>query len=570
MGLLGKFFDVAERHIKPISITVAGFCAVFCLVPFLPRNFIWDYREGIYLLKLLSPYVNLEGFGMKFFIYKDFEDVFGHNTLEIAFCILAVLGVVLFLKTDRKETRLLRFMYSIIFTVKAFALLGSLVIEIKTGFSNISLLTVLVIIAYAVWILVAFAGLKAITKSESPAKEVAQSAKVSRWQRLFHHIVDFFLSYLLFSYLIFNIWGDFFRDVASSSFGEPTALTLLAFACRFLYGVFCEAFLSATPAMILAGATIQDKNGNRPDFITIVGRTIFRFTPLEPVIYLLTGYLPHDKWTETAVVKVKGAGVRSRKYLLLFPLLIVFIGGPVLSLKAYNDYKSEQRWEREQMAEDKLLWHNFEKLDKNSVLVFNLVSGYDGYKYVKVEGVDGDNLELTPITYDGYSEPSGRKLAEIYNQMVEEGLYNLIPASKKALRKCVVKYGKNVPGQRVLMDEKMYRIKNIIRINEPKIELAGSVSRSTSGEVNIGIESTGQDCTLTKIELLEGKLDISTETPLALLAGEYSSYGFDLDLKNYTLGSDFKIRLTVETDKGEKYSFLLIGEDSRHTISPEF
>jgi uncharacterized RDD family membrane protein YckC len=73
------------------------------------------------------------------------------------------------------------------------------------------------------------------------------------------------------------------------------------------YHFFFEATLGRTPAKFLTGTRVVSASGARASTGQILGRTLARFVPFEPLSFLFGGNPPsgwHDKWSNTRVVKI--------------------------------------------------------------------------------------------------------------------------------------------------------------------------------------------------------------------------------------------------------------------------
>lgn len=73
------------------------------------------------------------------------------------------------------------------------------------------------------------------------------------------------------------------------------------------YHFIFEATLGRTPAKFLTGTRVVSASGARATTGQILGRTLARFVPFEPLSFLFGGNPPngwHDKWSNTRVVKM--------------------------------------------------------------------------------------------------------------------------------------------------------------------------------------------------------------------------------------------------------------------------
>ena len=87
--------------------------------------------------------------------------------------------------------------------------------------------------------------------------------------------------------------------------GIDSLFTILVFVLPFVYYVLCEHFLDGrTLTKFLTKTKVVKYDGSQPSFMNIVGRTLARYIPLEP-LSIFTG-LPHawhDSLSQTMVIR---------------------------------------------------------------------------------------------------------------------------------------------------------------------------------------------------------------------------------------------------------------------------
>ena len=117
---------------------------------------------------------------------------------------------------------------------------------------------------------------------------------VSGWARFVHFVMDYYLvpTGLLvltsFMQLQASLIGAFLPLIL---FIGP--FILLEFSCQKTIGKF------------LTGAIVVDEYGEKPDFMTIMKRSLIRLIPFEPFSYLGQDRGWHDRWTDTYVIHRK-------------------------------------------------------------------------------------------------------------------------------------------------------------------------------------------------------------------------------------------------------------------------
>jgi len=84
---------------------------------------------------------------------------------------------------------------------------------------------------------------------------------------------------------------------------------LFTFFLQVIYYVFFESLFQKTPGKFITGTKVTTEDGSKPDFGTIVKRTLIRFVPCDAIsIYTgqnlsKKGTWWHDRWTSTKVTR---------------------------------------------------------------------------------------------------------------------------------------------------------------------------------------------------------------------------------------------------------------------------
>lgn len=101
----------------------------------------------------------------------------------------------------------------------------------------------------------------------------------------------------LFGWRILDILYD-------SSFFSQNTLILINSACTLLYYVLFESFFQTTPGKFINNNVVVTNDGSKPSFLRILGRTLCRFIPLEPVLFYFGNRL-HDNLSNTGVYEAE-------------------------------------------------------------------------------------------------------------------------------------------------------------------------------------------------------------------------------------------------------------------------
>lgn len=106
----------------------------------------------------------------------------------------------------------------------------------------------------------------------------------------------YFIDFVLFTLLEISIFSYFEPD--------EDDMTLLCIITVFLYYFLFEWLTFATPGKWIIGTTVVKKDGSKPSFGHILGRTAARFIPFEAFTFLFYANW-HDKISGTKVIQVK-------------------------------------------------------------------------------------------------------------------------------------------------------------------------------------------------------------------------------------------------------------------------
>lgn len=86
---------------------------------------------------------------------------------------------------------------------------------------------------------------------------------------------------------------------------ELQDLTGIVFVITFGYYAGFEATLGRTPAKFLTGTKVVGESGGRPSVAQILGRTLARWFPFEPLSFFGRGRGWHDRWSGTRVISTR-------------------------------------------------------------------------------------------------------------------------------------------------------------------------------------------------------------------------------------------------------------------------
>lgn len=84
---------------------------------------------------------------------------------------------------------------------------------------------------------------------------------------------------------------------------ENPILSLIFIFSLPIYYILCEYFFQQTVGKFFTNSVVVNEYGEKPDFKTILVRTVIRFVPFEQFSFFNQNRGWHDRWTDTHVIK---------------------------------------------------------------------------------------------------------------------------------------------------------------------------------------------------------------------------------------------------------------------------
>lgn len=125
-------------------------------------------------------------------------------------------------------------------------------------------------------------------------------------RRILNYFLDMILS-ILFVFLFSFITGyvlAFLGLYKEEMFNDESFNQLFLYFSTFIYYLMFEGLFGKTPAKFLTKTKVVTESGEKPDFTTILKRSLIRFVPFD--LFSFSGKNPigwHDKWSHTRVVE---------------------------------------------------------------------------------------------------------------------------------------------------------------------------------------------------------------------------------------------------------------------------
>ena len=145
-----------------------------------------------------------------------------------------------------------------------------------------------------------------------PATDLAPPTEAAAHGAVDYHFVDAskqkrFLNLVIDDLVIATVAIGSTVILAMADTRDPELVSAVSqlgwYVATFVYYVFSEAVFGRTLGKVVTGTRVVTLQGGRPRFGQIVGRTLLRFVPFDPVSFV-TRRAPgwHDRWSRTRVV----------------------------------------------------------------------------------------------------------------------------------------------------------------------------------------------------------------------------------------------------------------------------
>lgn len=334
-----------------------------------------------------------------------------YNLLVGFFFVLLLIGSVLYLTSKSKETRLLRFVFSIAFVSKIAQIIVWIIYVlayIKTAEPRMYVHLLISFLIYIFQIYLIYTILKYIAKSKmlsTSIREYGEKQRIvlnetSRWTRFFHHITDILVMILTLSPIAIVVVRipfveNFVKSIAQFLGDRPTVALISAFFIVIYYFI-CELTFGMTAAKMLSETRVVDENGNHPTMGKIAKRSFLRLVPFENFTFFMAAGL-HDRSSETYVVNEERTGIRGSWYFLLIPIFLIIGGGTFFIIDAREKAEYQKNAMAESLQERELFIENIKNLSTDEVLELSAIN-YDAEDiYLKVENISKDSVTFMII-----------------------------------------------------------------------------------------------------------------------------------------------------------------------------
>lgn len=334
------------------------------------------------------------------------------DTLGMLFYGMFFIGILAYGVSKFRETRLLRFIYSVILFSKLILLpiwvyqLYLFIAEPRPEFAENDSINTNWIYPYiavqVLLIIISFFFLKYFTTN----KELVYEDKVygesiskiylpaTKSQRLLNYSIDIVVMVLVFSNLIsFLARTDFFNNGSSGSSNNSQLIALMYIVLfRTIYYLFFEGIFRATPGKFLSETRVMDYEGDPTGFKGVFTRTICRSVPFDSITFLFSFNL-HDNWSETAVFQEKRTGVSGVKYMQYFISVVLVLVVLYFGFSKYYEIKRENHLSEVYEEEQKTNKDNLKNIAPNDLMLIVDCEEYSYNRFLaKVQKVNANKV----------------------------------------------------------------------------------------------------------------------------------------------------------------------------------
>lgn len=531
-------------------------------------------------LKFLVSGINLSLLESHFLEYINYNNHLLLNYANLTFYTLVLIGATAYYISHGKETRLIRFSFSILLFSKTLAslyyLFGPILYFQYYQQNGLSWLWwVFGIINIAFWTYISYTIVNHITSEKELSTDSTNHGNngtinyinTPKIQRFTHLIIDLLFSILICSSAIM-FFGRYLYNQNMHIVSERVTLYFVFFIAQIFYYSFFETLFGATPGKFLTESRAINCNGTSINFGKGILRTLCRRIPFEPFSFFgQKGW--HDDLTNTKVVKEKRTGVAAAYYLLIIPLFIIIGFGTNFGVEKIHDYRyyKAQKEQHEQKFEQ--IENMLKNLKENYVLEIKEVKrDYGPSIFLKVEDVGKDMVVFAKFTINDDYSPSSYQIEKHF--LIKQYTYPIVEINKSELFSCITmdydSYKKDKRnGADIFNDGKKYEIVEIHRLFTPHLKYNGFACNN--GSIDFYIKNSGASGQLLSIKNIEGVLNWQMELPTKIEVGSgYSGSILSLHANNFKPDQSFRFIFEVQDSIGGKQSYIMQGT----YLNPEF
>ena len=566
--MLQKYLSENKIFWISIIIVLAGLVSPFI---------IFEDRAGIFeilghYIKSFLEIVNVSMIGLESQIRLDIPRenrgiLSSYNVLNLFIYILLLLGAIFYKVSKGKETRFLRYIFSIIFLSKFLGLITAIIfffVYLEHIRGIFFLHTFVGLIMTTAHLLLAFGILKylegqkildAVTKQYGE-KESIVLIETSKWTRFFHHLMDNLTMLLVLSPIVMNmIRIPNLKETANSLsnfFGDRPTIMLFIMIWRVIYYFSFEATLGITSAKLLSETRVVDEDGNKPSVGKIAVRTLLRIVPFEAFTFFMHSGL-HDRSSQTYVVNEKRTGVKGSRYFLIIPIFLILGFSIWYGIEKYEEAKFKRIYEAEEKLKKEEFLEKIKTLSTNDILTLKAINYDHKGIFLKAESIENDLITFVILDSEkDYKPYFGENYTKYQAPDLVEKIYEIEKKNPETIRlsKAQIIKANEVTG------EEYYEKKNGLKVLGKQFEIA-EIESYFGPRLSVSLSSDYSEQSEIVLQNIGWPVDIISVSKFKV---QYGKLPFTLNKQNYN-------NVVLVGEKGENFDFEIKVKDTLNRIS---
>lgn len=506
------------------------------------------------------------------------------NLLRLFFNFLLFIGALTFYFSKEKETRLLRFVFSVLFVEQCFFVVLRVIriyfaiksFTVKDYFIYFASFGLTIFVLYFL-----YKSMKYLNEQKALDFETfvyTESTEISyfktnNWQRLIHYIIDTVIFGIIgFQFLDFLIHLQYFNDffiTIQNQFSERVIFWGLVIIFRTIFYFAFEALFNATPGKFLTESRVVDEEGLVPDNSSLVKRTLFRSIPFNPLSFLFNADW-HDQYSSTQVCKEKKTGFTGKLYFLIIPAFAIFyFGMHWWEIKRERDRFYEADYKEFEGKKSTIL-DALRVIDTNTVLQLKKGDSNELITFLKIQNISNNAIEFL-ILPGQYQSIKLSVLEETFAQ--SKDTLQKIKINKSDLQKMVITEFQEWPKYYYGNDKRSFKgiskipqlegknIDDVLVMGSPNLVVAEADSDSNG--VGVYLQNRGIPAEVISVTSDDKNIDWN----LNMLPSKFQTFG---TVYLRAKGKDFegyKMNVTINDSLNKKFVYEVSSTDDPKKVN---
>lgn len=560
-----------------LVISLLGLVAEFMVF----MTFSQDLNEIVWSGRSWISTISLSYFDMGLLEYRNFDTGMTMSYLNVTAYSLLLIGVIIYIKSNYREIRLIRFIISILLGSTLLVIFSQLIgpVFYREYLPDTDLwwwTTWTFALARNIGVTyIAYYVLVNIRKTDNPetvavAEVVASGDKYQsapRRRRFANRLIDIFICIFIFSPFVRMM--AFLRPI-EEAYGERFAIIIFLVMAQLVYYCFFEIMFQATSGKMLTETRVINEKGIIPTADTILKRTLSRFIPFEAFSFfgeIFTAEKWHDSISHTTVVNEVKTGVNGGRYLLILPAIVVVGLSSWFIHSEYEDYQHYTYRKKEHNEKVENFRKHLGNLSTSHLIkIEDIKDAYSDDVYLKIEEIDGEEIIAVLISHKKKYSNSLVEIESIYNLYKDNNSLPIVIFDREDLELAYTPeyddytaYKRNT--RRLLDDEREFQIIEIDQLFGPSIHDRGTGSIG-SGGLSVELLNYGWPADIVSVEALEGNIDLGDDLPLKAPTVNGSDYpSFRLNLENYERGERYKLKMVLRDSLEHTQTYIIEGQN---------